>query len=248
MTTRTLWSSAAIYWFVPVTGAVSARQDLIDGTTDMAPLLPAGAVVGTVTGVAASSVGLSEFQAIAMSLLVYYPSVLLTAFGLLDAGTPGLILVTTSLIVGARSILYSLSLAPHFGRFSTAWKWTLAYFLITPVYAFSIERLETNPPASLRGYYLGAALPMWATMQGFLVVGVVFGASVPDAWRLEFVIPLVFIALVMRFLDDAPTVVAALAAGALVLAAVGLPYNLGFLVAALGGTAAGIVVKRREGS
>lgn len=222
------------------------RGDFRIGAADIAPLLPAAVVVGAVTGVAAASIDMPPAQAVAMAIVVYYPTVMLTAFGLLDAGAPWIVLVAASLVVASRSLLYSLSLSPHFTRFSTAWKWLLAYFLWTPVYAFSIERYESNPPSSKRGYYLGTAVPLWTTFQLSMVAGLGFGASVPPAWRLEFVIPLVFIALVMRFVEDRATAGAAMAAGVLVLAAVGLPFNLGLIVAAVGGTAVGFVLGRRE--
>lgn len=218
------------------------REDFIAGGRDLAPLLPAGAVVGAVTGIAAAAVGLPPVQAITMAVVVYYPTVMLTAFALLEAVTPAIVLIVTALVVGARSLLYSLSLAPHFSRFSHAWKWFLAYFLWTPVYAFSIGRYESNPPSSKRGYYLGTAVPLWITIQLSFVVGLFFGAGVPPEWQLDFVIPLAFIALVMRFLEDVQTVAAALVAGVLVVLSAGLPFNLGFIVAAIGGSAAGLFI------
>lgn len=227
---------------------VGFRRDFVSGTKDMAPLLPAGVIVGAVTGIAATAIGLPPIQAIAMALLVYYPTVMLTAFVLLEAGTPGVILVVTSLVVGARSLMYSLSLAPHFSRLSTTWKWFLAYFLWTPVYAFSIERYESDPTVSKRGYYLGTAIPLWITVQLSVIAGVLFGRGVPPEWQLEFVIPLAFIALLMRFLKDVPTTAAALAAGVLAVAASGAPLNSGLIIAAIGGTVAGLLLGQRGAS
>lgn len=224
---------------------MSARQDFASGATDMAPLLPAGAIVGVVTGIAATATGLPPLQAVAMSVLVYYPTVMLTAFVLLEAAAPAAILVVTSLVVGARSVMYSLSLAPHFSRFSSRWKWLLAYFLWTPVYAFSIERFEADPTTSKRSYYLGTAVPLWLTIQLSVLAGIFFGRGVPDAWQLDFVIPLAFIALLVRFLKDLPTKGAAIAAGVLAVVAGGAPLNLGLIIAAIGGTATGLLLGKR---
>lgn len=221
------------------------RRDFRSGVTDMAPLLPAGAIVGAVTGIAATATGLAPTEAIAMSVIVYYPSVMLTAFVLLEAATPGIVLVVTSLVVGSRSVMYSLSLAPHFSRFSTAWKCVLAYLLWTPVYAFSIERYESNRRVDKRGYYLGTAVPLWLTVQLSVAAGVFFGRGVPPDWQLDFVIPLAFIALLMRFLEDVPTKGAALAAGGVALIAGGAPLNAGLIVAAIGGTVTGLLLDER---
>ncbi|WP_331234286.1 AzlC family ABC transporter permease [Natronorarus salvus] len=226
-------------------GIMKFREDFLSGAGDMAPLLPAGAIVGLVTGMAATAIGLSPIQTIAMAVLVYYPTVMLTAFLLLETGTPGVLVVVLSLLVdGGRGVLYSLSLAPYFSRFSTVWKWFLAYFLWTPVYAFSIERYTSEPTTSRRGYYLGTAVPLWIIVQLSVIAGVFFGRGVPPEWELEFVIPLAFIALLMRFIEDRPTKAAGVAGGVLAVAAAGVPMNLGILVAAIGGTTIGVVVSR----
>ena len=135
---------------------------------------------------------------------------LLTAFSFLRAGTPFLVLVVTSLVVVARFSMLSLSIAPYFEGLSTRWKWALAYFLWTPTYALAVERYETEPSTSRRGYWLGTATPLWVSVQVGVVVGVVFGARVPAAWQLDFVIPLAFVALLRGFLRDRPTVATAL--------------------------------------
>lgn len=70
----------------------------------------------------------------------------------------------------------------------------------------------------------------------------------PAAWQLEFVVPLAFIALLMRFLEDRPTKSAALVAGVLATLGVGLPVKPGIVVATLGGVAAGVLVDHRGDS
>jgi len=223
------------------------RTDFVDGGTAIAPLLPAGATVGLVTGVAATTVGLDPVQALSMSVFVYSPTVMLAAFKLLDAGAPVAVVVAGALVVGVRFSMLSLSIAPYFERDSTRSKWAMAYFLWTPTYALSIERFSAEPGTSRTGFYLGTAIPLWVTVQAALVAGALFGASVPAGWQLGFVVPLAFIALLMRFLSDRAAKVAALAAGVLAVAGAGLPLGTGLLVAAVGGTAAGLAIDRLGG-
>lgn len=221
------------------------RADFLAGAKAISPLVPAGATVGLVTGLAATAVGLSPFEATAMAAAVYSPTVMLTAFALLESGTPPVVLVAASLVVALRFVMLSASIGPYFSRFTTAWRWCLAYFLWTPVYALSIERFDAGPATSRRGYYLGAAIPVWLSFQLGVVTGVTFGVSVPPRWQLGFVVPLAFVALLMRFLRDRPTKVAALVAGALAVLGAGLPMNVGIVVAALGGTTVGVVLDRQ---
>lgn len=227
--------------------SASFRAAFVAGAKAIAPLLPPGATVGLVTGVAAASVGLALNQAVAMSVIVYSPTVMLTVYTLLKLGTPAVILVVASLIVAVRFVMLSASIAPYFSRVATRWKWLLAYFLWTPVYALSIERFEAQPTTSRRGYYLGAAVPLWVTFQVALLTGIIFGANVPARWQLRFVVPLAFIALLIRMVTDRPTKVAALIAGMLAVTGSGLPLNIGIIVAAVGGTAGGVFLSRLEG-
>lgn len=228
--------------------AEPARADLLAGARAITPLLPPGVAVGLVTGLAASAVGLTPLHAGVMAAVVYSPSVMLTAFGLLEAGAPAAILVLTSLVVGLRFTLLSLSLSSYLVRLSRRSRWALAYFLWTPVYALAVERFESHPDTDRRAFYLGLALPLWATVQTAVLAGAVFGASVPASLQLEFVVPLAFIALLVRLVDDRPGAVAAGAAGALAVVAVGLPLNTGVVAATVGGTAAGVAYRRRVGA
>ena len=221
-------------------------SDFGDGARAISPLLPPGATVGLVTGVAATTVGLTPVETAAMSVVVYSPTVMLTAFSLLESGTPVVVLVAASLIVGVRFAMLSLSIAPYFRRLATRWKWVLAYFLWTPTYALSVARFEADPGADRRAYYLGCAIPLWLVFHAALLAGIAFGARVPAGWQLDFVVPLAFIALLLRMVDDTSTALAGVAAGVIAIAATPLPYNLGIVVAAVGGTVAGVAAADGE--
>jgi predicted branched-subunit amino acid permease len=218
------------------------RADFAEGARAVSPLVPAAATVGLVTGVAAVAVGLSPVQSAAMSVAVNSPTVMLAAFQLLGERTPAVVVVAAALTVGLRFVIISLSIAPYFRRLGAAWRWVLAYLLWTPAYALSVEQFEREPETSRRGYYLGTAVPLWLSFQAALVAGVALGPRVPDGWGLEFVVPLAFIALLFRMLDDRPTVGAALVAGLVAVLAAPVPLNLGIVVAAVAGTTAGVLL------
>lgn len=223
------------------------RADFLSGAKAISPLLPPGATVGLVTGVAAAATGLTLVEGLSMSVIVHSVTVMLTAVSLLQSDAPELILIVAPLIVGVRFMLLSASIAPYFERIETRWKWFMAYFLWTPTYALSIERYETEPQTDKRGYYLGAAIPLWITFQSALVVGLLFGTRVPARWQLDFVIPLAFIALLVRMIPDRPSKAAAIGAGVAAVLAATLPLNIGIVVAALVGTATGLLLTEGGG-
>lgn len=227
----------------------SVRAGFVEGVRTILPLVPAAATVALATGVAAPLAGLTFAQSVSMSVAVYFPSVMLAALDLIEADVPAAVVVVTSLVVGVRVVILSLSIAPYFRRFSTGWKLVLAYFLWTPVYALTVERFAADPSADVRGYYLGLAVPLWLTVQLSVAADATFSASVPPGLQLSFIVPLAFIALLVRFVTDRSTKATALAAGAIAVLAAGFPLGLGVVVATVGGTAAGtIVVARRRGS
>ena len=226
---------------------MTTLSDFNAGVRAVSPLVPPAGAVGLITGLAAGTVGLSPLETVVMTVVVYSPTVILTAFGLLEAGAPFPILVTTALVVGARFTLLSLSMSTYLRRLSARTRWLLAYFLWTPVFALSVERFEAHPETDRRAFYLGTAAPLWLTIQATVLAGVLFGAAVPASLQLGFVVPLAFIALVVRLVKDRPTATAAVAAGAVAVVASVLPLNTGVIVATAAGTVAGVLVYRREG-
>ena len=218
------------------------RTDFVAGAKAISPLLPPGATVGLVTGVAAASTGLSLLQGLSMSVILHSATVMLTAVSLLQSGAPEIVLIVAPLIVGVRFMLLSVSIAPYLKRVEPRSKWFMAYFLWTPTYALSIERYEAEPQTDKRGYFLGAAIPLWLTFQSALVVGLVFGTRVPARWHLGYVIPLAFIGLLMRMINGRASKATAIAAGVTAVIASALPLNVGIVISALVGTAVGVLV------
>ncbi|MFB6189533.1 MAG: AzlC family ABC transporter permease [Halapricum sp.] len=223
---------------------MSFRTDFREGVETILPLVPAAATVALAAGVAAPAAGLSPVQTMAMSVLVYFPSVMLAAVDLLADRLPAVVIVVTSLVVGIRIMILSLSIAPYFKRFSTGWKWVLVYFLWTPVYVLTVEHFKSEPAADVRGFYLGMAVPLWITVHVFVGIGVGFSASVPPELELDFIVPLAFIALLMNFLTDTATKTAALVGGIVAVASSSVPLGLGLVVATFGGVVAGMVSRR----
>ena len=75
------------------------------------------------------------------------------------------------------------------------------------------------------------------------MTGVFLGAWASEDWSLDFVLPLIFIALAVPAIKDRTTGAAALAAGVAALVFAVLPLNLGLIAAALVGIAGGLVAE-----
>lgn len=217
---------------------MGAREDALAGARDVSPVVLGNLPYGVVTGVAMIEAGFSELQAVLLSGLVFGGASQLAAADLVVAGAPVAVVVLTGLVVNARLVMYSASLAPHFRELSGAWRAGLAAFVTDPVYAVSVAA-SGDEERALRWYFLGAVAPVWGSWVAGTAVGVLAGRRVPPGWRLDFAVPLVFLALVVPAIEDRSTAVAAAVAATIAVLGQGLPYQAGLLVAAGVGIAAG---------
>jgi len=215
--------------------------DFRAGVRDMAPLLVGVVPFGAVTGAAMVSGGLSVSQAISMSVLVYGGASQLAAVELLAGDTPVLVIAATALAINLRFAMLSASIASYFRRLPTAWRWLIGVLLVDVVYALSVATFERDTDVDRRWYYLGAAVLLWLGWQGATVAGVLFGPAIPESIPFGFVVPLVFIGLLVPTLEDRPTVLAAGVGGVVAVAGANLPLNVGLLVATACGVGAGLL-------
>jgi predicted branched-subunit amino acid permease len=96
-------------------------------------------------------------------------------------------------------------------------------------------------------FLLGAGLALWSTWQISTALGIFLGAAIPASWSLDFALPLTFIAMVVPVLKNRPMIASALSAGVVALAANGLPFRLGLILAAITGIAIGTFLEQNKG-
>ncbi|RXK50262.1 AzlC family ABC transporter permease [Halorientalis pallida] len=220
------------------------RADFRRGVRDVAPLLLGVAPFGLVAGIAAANAGLDLTQAVGMSVIVFAGASQLAALDLIGRDAPLSVVVLTAVVINLRMLMYSASIAPHFRTFAARVKAGLAYLLTDQAYALSIASYRGERSVDRVAYYLGVAVTLWTVWQLTTAAGVLLGTGVPDAWGLEFAVPLVFLALLVPAMEDGPTTVAGLVGGTVAVVGAGLPLNLGLLVGASVGIAAGVRSER----
>lgn len=220
------------------------RSDVVAGLRDGAPAALGTAPYGLVMGVAAASAGFTVTQAAGLSALVFAGLSQLTMADLFGQGASVVVVVATALVINVRFTMYSASIAPHLDDLGRVWRWLCPFFLVGPVYAIALQAFEQDRPTHYGWYFLGVALPSWAIWVVGTLVGMVAGARIPGEWQLGFAVPLVFVAILVQFVDDAATAAAALVGGGVSVGVAGLPFNAGLLVATVAGIAAGLVSER----
>lgn len=211
------------------------------------PLLLGVAPFGMAYGAYAVESGLSKAAAQAMSVIVLGGASQFVGVQLIEASTPGLMVVLAIALVNMRHMLYSASLAPNVERLGARWRVLLGYVLTDEAYVVGSAHYAEPGDASLRHWYmLGAEAALWSCWQVTTAGGVFLGAAIPESWSLDFALPLTFIAILVPALSDRPAVAAAAVAAIAGTAAFRAPYSIGLFGATAAGLAAGIAVDARR--
>jgi 4-azaleucine resistance transporter AzlC len=230
---------------------VSPESNLRDafrsGVRDFAPIIAGVIPFGAIAGIAAVAAGLTIAQAIGMSVIVLAGASQLATIELLGRDAALITIVFTALVINARFVMYSASLAAYAKPLTPGKKASMAYLLTDQAYAFSINRftVRAEQPLVRYAYYLGVGSTLWVVWQISTASGAVLGAFIPESLSLDFAIPLVFIALLVPALRNRSDGLAAVTGGVVAVVAVGLPYNLSLITAAVTGVALGVGLARR---
>lgn len=214
------------------------------GVRDALAVIVAYLPFGLALGAAMAATGLHPLVAWASSPLLFGGAAQLLSVQLLDAGASAAVVIAGALVVNARMLLYSASLAPHVRSWPGRWRWAGAYLLADPVYALAVGRFRRGGDADRErlAYYLGAGGTVWVGWMLITGAGTVLGGALPPGLRLELAAPLTFLLLLLPMLTGRAAYAAAAAGGAVAVAASGLPLGLGLLAGAAAGMLAGAVV------
>ncbi len=224
---------------------MTRRQALAAGLKAVAPMVAAVTPFGVTAGVAGMDAGLTAEMTMGLSLIVFAGASQLAAIQLIDAGAATVLIVVTALLINLRMLMYSAHLAPHFGHLPLRWRAPMAYMLTDQAYALTIPQvLADQPQANTHWFYLGAAIPLWGMWQIATGFGIWAGAALPASWELGFIVPLIFLALLMPSIKSRPALIAAAVAGSISVLGRGMPAGLGLTLGALAGIVAGVVAER----
>ena len=224
-------------------------RDFWTGTKAIAPLMPGSAVFGLAVGALINLAGWPAWLGPYASATVSAGASQIAIIDALTQGAPAIIAILTALVINARLALYSASLAPVFSAFPTRWKLLLSYLMTDQSAAVSVLRHDDWPdPVRRRWFILGVSGPFTAVWILGTAAGAILGPVIPSAWQIGFIVPLMFIAVLVPALRTLPAVAATGISVAVVLLLKDLPYGLNVLAGALAGIGlASFIPERRRG-
>lgn len=205
------------------------------GVRDGAPFILMALPFATLFGVIATDAGLTLAQAMGFTILVIAGAAQFAAVQLMVEDASIAFVLLGSLAVNLRMAMYSASLVPYLGP-APLWKRAcIAYLNFDQTYITSIARYEARPKMSVPdrvSYFFGVATPIAPLWFVMTLVGILAGKAIPDAWALDFIMPIMFLAMVAPMLKSLAHIAAATVSVLVALALAGLPAGTGLLIAA----------------
>lgn len=162
-----------------------------------APIVLGYIPVGFAYGVLAQKAGLSEFNTLIMSVLVFAGSAQLIAVGMIAAGAAPLTIVFTTFIVNLRHLLMSAALAPYFKRWKPRELGLMATQLTDETFALHAGRFANRHDSKAEALSINAvAHSAWI---GGTVLGMAAGGLISDVrpLGLDYALPAMFLALLV---------------------------------------------------
>jgi predicted branched-subunit amino acid permease len=218
------------------------REAFVRGARAVAPALLATGVWGLVTGVAMVKTGLTEWQALGMTLAVFAGTAQMAALPLIAADAPVWVVLITATVVNLRFVIFSATLWPYLRHLPLAKRLALGYVTADIAAAVFVGRYA-EAPADERGsteqvwFLLGVTSAIWLAWQALSIAGIFIAGGIPGAWGLDFAAILALLGLTLPMINSRPALAGAGVAAVVAVTAVDFPLKLGVVAAVIAGTA-----------
>ena len=228
------------------TGKVDAISTYWKGVRDGLPFILMAVPFATLFGVAATDAGLTLAQTMGFTILVIAGAAQFAAVQLMVENAGIAFVLLAALAVNLRMAMYSASLVVHLGAAPLWQRACIAYLIFDQTYIASVSKYESPPqmPLATRiAYFFGVATPITPTWIASTLIGILAGQSIPEAWALDFIIPIMFLAMMAPMIKSMAHAVAATVSVSMGLLLAGLPSGTGLLIAAACAMVAGAAVE-----
>lgn len=206
------------------------------GLREMAAVSPGLAAWGMMTGVAMVKSGMSTFEAVVMSLLVFAGSSQLAAMPLIAAGAPVWVIWATAACVNLRFVVFSAHMRPYLVYLPLHWRLTHGYLTGDLGYVLFVRR-HPHPKTDVAGrrdqlaYLSGGSIGNWISWQAASLLGIALANTIPTHWGLGFAGILALLGVGCSLASSPLRRVSAGVSGMAAIAAFALPFKLNILVA-----------------
>lgn len=175
-----------------------SNRSMLTGFRDAIPILGGYIPVAVSFGIIAIQSGLSVWQTILTSVLIYSGAAQFLFVAMVASGAPLWLVVMMTLLINARHLVYAPNLAAHLPS-SRWWPW-LMHGLTDEIFALAHTRMPQLAASERLGWFTAAMLAAWLSWIGGTAVGAVAGEELAQRWPLlnevlPFVLPALFVVL-----------------------------------------------------
>ncbi|MCZ4272588.1 AzlC family ABC transporter permease [Maritalea porphyrae] len=221
--------------------ALTRRSDFSDGLRAIAPLVVAAFPIALVFGALAAQKGLSPFETMLMSSVVFAGGSQFVAIDFWATPVPWVAITISALLVNIRHVLMSASLGAKTKQMGFGWQLIAFGFLADEVWALSEHRARKQGTSF--AFMMGLAIPFyvnWLVMTGVgASLGTLLADLDPAKWGFDFAFPAIFIGLIMGFWQGQKTGVILGASGVAAIACKAFVPGAWYIAA---GAVAGVLV------
>jgi len=190
-------------------------QTWSNGVIQAFPIMLGYIPIGFAYGVLAQKAGISAFNTLLMSIIVYAGSSQLIAVGLISAGTAPFSIILTTFIVNLRHMLMSAALSPYLQHWKKIELAGFAFELTDESFALHSTRFVNNDPEIEETFAINITAQAAWIMGSWL--GIVAGKLITDIkpFALDYALPAMFIALLVMQIKYRAQLMVAILAGLL---------------------------------
>ena len=221
----------------------SQRAKIIaNGFIDTIPLGISTSIYGLVYGVMASQAGLSVFETLAMSAVVFAGASQLTAVQMIAIGSGTISVIITVFIINLRHYLMAASISPYIKHEPVYKRMVNAFFMTDESYAVTYSYFQKGSPSS--SYFLGSGLNIYLFWGSSGVIGYFFGNMItPElSYIFDFAFVAAFIGMIVPMVKTRPALVTVIASAVISLAgSLVIPGKWYIIIAGLGASLAGFL-------
>lgn len=230
---------------VPASPIDSEKQAFREAFKAAAGTMPGIFAWGMVSGMAMVKSGLTLWQALGMTFVVFAGSAQLASLPLMTANAPIWVVFVTALVVNLRFVIFAAAIGPHFTHLPWYKRLWYGYFNADITMGFFPQRFPAASlyhPAGKVGYFTGIGYPNWGAWQSGSVAGILLASQIPQNWGIGFAGTLALLALMIPLIINVAALAGVAVAGIVAVVAAGLPYRLGLLLAVVVGMAVAMAV------
>jgi 4-azaleucine resistance transporter AzlC len=230
---------------------VQEKSAFLAGLQAVIPLVLGYFPIAFSFGVAATRTGLSPLEAFSLSLIVFAGAAQFLAIALLASGAPVLVAGLTLAAMNLRHVVYGPTLLQSAGEDrATRWGWLWAFALTDEVFGAALGALAKGQRFS-ESFMMILGFGAYASWLAGTVAGAWAGGGALDAWPavgagLDFMLPALFLALLLSILTARQVPVILIAAAATVLGTWYGSATLGLFAGMIAGAVAGLFGRKER--